>query len=351
MTNQAFRSIIIIRDKNGKVYVKYDSFFITFLIFYAKRVIFVSDMTSYHEIYNKIENAKTFDIRALITAHYFPFKPSFEPYFEEYDFSQIIFVTSGTAVYTTEENEYRVGPGMMFFRPAGKRSMYRWETEQASFALISFVCPSEAMKSFEGEPFSLCEEERATLLDLMRTAARICEPVKRDEGIRGMRLKSDVPSVVLNFVYASLERFLIMVYCRLNHIELLVDESQKVNRHIDDLGLVNEVKKYLSEHVSEQLSVGGIAAHFWVSQTALMKKFHKETGQGVIEYFTYLKIQKAKQMIQSSTQTFTQISEQLGFSSVNYFSKVFKAKVGMTPTDYSKYSSKRRVFAEVEDGE
>ncbi len=307
----------------------------------------VSNAPSYHETYNKIENARTFDIRALITAHYFPFKPSFEPCFEEYDFAQIIFVTSGTAIYTTEEAQYEVKPGMMFYRPAGKRSMYEWQTEQASFALISFVCPSEAMKAFEGEPFSLCEEERSTLLDLMRTAARICEPVKRGEGIRGMRLKSDVPSVVLNFVYASLERFLIMMYCRLNHIELLVDESQKVNRHMDDLGLVNDIKRYLSENLSESLTVAAVAEHFLISQTALKQKFHKETGQGVMEYFTFLKIQKAKQMIGSSSQSFTEISEELGFSSVNYFSKVFKEKVGMTPTEYSKYASKRRLLADV----
>ncbi len=310
----------------------------------------MSKEDAYHEIYNKIENARIFDIRALITAHYFPFKPSFEPCFEEYDFSQIIYVTSGTAIYTTEEAEYRVGAGMMFYRPAGKRSMYRWETEQASFALISFVCPSEAMSAFAGEPFFLCEEERVTLLDLMRTAARICEPLKRNEGMRGMRLRSDVPPVVLNFVYASLERFLIMVYCRQKHIELLVDESQKVNRQMDNLGLVNDVKRFLSENLSEPLTIGRIAEHFLISQTALKQKFHKETGQGVMEYFTFLRIQRAKQMIGGSNQSFTEISDELGFSSVNYFSKVFKEKVGMTPTEYSKFASKRRVLAEVEEG-
>lgn len=301
------------------------------------------------ETYNKIENAKIFDIRALVTAHYFPFKPSFEPCYEEYDFSQIIFVTSGRATYITDEGEYRVEPGMMFFRPANQRSMYRWETEQASFALISFVCPSEAMSAFLGAPFFLYEEERATLLDLMRTAARICEPVKRNEGLRGMRLRSDVPAVVLNFVYASLERFLIMVYCRLRHIELLVDESEKVSSLMDGVGLVNDVKKYLSENVSKQLTVRDIAAHFLISPTALTKKFRKDTGQSVIDYFTFLKIQKAKQMIGSSSHNFTEISEELGFSTVNYFSRVFKDKVGMTPTEYSRYSSKRRLFAEMEE--
>ena len=110
---------------------------------------------------------------------------------------------------------------------------------------------------------------------------------------------------------------------------------------MDDLGLVNEIKCYLSEHLSEHLSVDSIASHFLISRTALMNKFHKETGQGVMEHFILLKIQKAKQMISSSTQSFTEISEVLGFSSVNYFSKVFKEKVGMTPTEFA---AKRRML-------
>jgi len=62
----------------------------------------------------------------------------------------------------------------------------------------------------------------------------------------------------------------------------------------------------------------------------------------VIEYFTELKIIEAKKKISRSAGSFTEIAEGLGFSSLNYFSKVFRAKTGMTPTEYSRYSSKRR---------
>ena len=63
---------------------------------------------------------------------------------------------------------------------------------------------------------------------------------------------------------------------------------------------------------------------------------------GVIEYFNDLKIEQARLAIATTPKTFTEIAEELGFSSVGYFSKLFKAKVGMTPTAYSRYVSKRR---------
>jgi AraC-like DNA-binding protein len=295
--------------------------------------------------YNLIKNQKTFDVSGFVSAFSFAYKPSFEPCWEKYDFSQIFLVLSGTGIYTTEQGSYPIRPGMMIYRPAGKRSIYEWTTENVSFALISFVCHSEAMQVLERPPFTLYEEESATLLDVMRTGARICEGIHGEGALMGMRLKKGVPDVVLSFIYASLERFLSMIYCRLSGITLLQDETAKVAPFMKQTQLVEDVKRYLAEHLSEQLTLAALCQHFWVSPTALMKKFRAETGKGVMEYFTDLKISEAKRRIAKSAASFTEIAAALGFSSVAYFSKVFKAKTGMTPTEYSRYASKRTASA------
>ena len=54
-----------------------------------------------------------------------------------------------------------------------------------------------------------------------------------------------------------------------------------------------------------------------------------------------------KKKIQKTSDSFTEIAESLGFSSVNYFSRVFKSKTGVTPTEYSRHASKRRVGLDV----
>lgn len=304
------------------------------------------DMEKCYKI-NHIEKQKVFDVEAIVTAYTFDSKPDLEPWWERYDFAQIFLVLEGEGVYITEDSTYPVKSGMMFYRPAHKRSSYEWSSEKVRFALISYVCGSAAMEEIGEKPFFLYEEECATLLDVIRTAARICEPLKENERQIGMRVRANVPDVVLGFICASLERFLAMVYCRLNHIDLLVDESQKVNQYMDETRLVAEVKQYLAEHLSEQLTVHDICAHFGVSQTALMKKFRREANQGIMEYFTEQKIETAKLKIQKTSGSFTEIAESLGFSSVYYFSKVFKAKTGVTPTEYSKHASKRRASVSV----
>ena len=57
--------------------------------------------------------------------------------------------------------------------------------------------------------------------------------------------------------------------------------------------------------------------------------------QEVRNYFLALKITEAKRLIRESSLNFTQISESLGFSTIHYFSRLFKEKTGMTPTDYA----------------
>ena len=54
----------------------------------------------------------------------------------------------------------------------------------------------------------------------------------------------------------------------------------------------------------------------------------------VIFYFT--KINAVKAMISDTDLNFTQISEDLGFTIVYYFSKLFKSRVGTSPTEYEK---------------
>ena len=291
---------------------------------------------------NPVRRSKVFDITALVSAYRFSAPPQREPYWEKYNFSQIILVLEGTGFYETETETYRLEGGTIFYRPAFRSSRYGWTSEKVRFALISFACDSPAMEAFENGPIPLFEEERATLYDVIETGTRVCEHFKESEPLRGMHVKADTPDVVLDFIVSSLERFLCMVYCRLRGITLLTDESQKVNAFLEASTLAERVKEYLEAHVCDRITVSDVCARFGMSQTGLMRAFKRSTGRTLMDYLTDLKIEEAKKRIRKSTARFTELSEELGFSSVNYFSKVFKARVGMTPTEYSRQVSKRK---------
>ena len=292
--------------------------------------------------YNKIERNRNFEVEALVCAFYFEEKPYFEPYYEKFDFSQIFLILDGEGSYTTEGKSYKFSRGMMFYRPMNTESIYEWESDSCRFAVLSFVCNSPLMNALRPSPIPLYEEEISTLYEIIKTAERITVPIKENESVQGVRLKEDTPSVVIDYISSSFERFLSMVYCRLSGIDLIVDESEKVADYIRTTRLVSEVKKYISDNVSEKLSIAILCQKFGVGQTQLMKKFKRECGLGVMEYATKVKIECAKELISSSSGSFSEIAERLGFSSANYFSRVFRERIGMTPTEYGKYVSKRR---------
>ena len=114
---------------------------------------------------------------------------------------------------------------------------------------------------------------------------------------------------------------------------------------LETSALIRDIKEYLSKRVCDRIRIEDICLEFGISQTVLMEKFHKETNKTVIEYFNELKIGRAMDMIRGSMGSFTEISEALGFSSIGYFSKLFKSKTGMTLTEFSRLSSKRSVLA------
>ena len=294
--------------------------------------------------FNVTPSVRLFSVDALLTAHQFAYHPGISPYEEQYPFAQIFLVVEGSGYYETEGEVYRLSAGDMVCRPANKKSIIRWESERLHFLLVSFACASEHMKAFEGAPIPLCGEDEATLFELIRICNRIFEPMGETSDLRGMRLKPGVPDAAIAYVCTSLERFLTTLYCRLHYPKVLVDETQKANTLAGKSSLVIEAERYLNENIATALTMADICSHLGVSQTALSKKFHNETGCGVMEYFNNLKIERAKMMIRETNMNFTQISEHLAFSSVGYFGKSFKARVGLTLTEYSKRASKKRAM-------
>lgn len=59
------------------------------------------------------------------------------------------------------------------------------------------------------------------------------------------------------------------------------------------------------------------------------------------EYVVYLKLELAKELLQSEKNTVTSIASQLGFSDVYHFSRTFKSKIGLTPTQYKESTYKK----------
>ena len=93
-------------------------------------------------------------------------------------------------------------------------------------------------------------------------------------------------------------------------------ELTEETAHLKSSRLIQGVH-YMQEHVQEQIDM---------SRSTLQHLFHKEFGCGPMEYFSRMKIRRAREMMREENCNITEIAARLSYGSVQYFPDSLKKK-------------------------
>lgn len=101
---------------------------------------------------------------------------------------------------------------------------------------------------------------------------------------------------------------------------------------------------YMKENIKNpKLSNDLLAKETGISEVYFRKLFYKEYNTTPKQYILDIRIQKAKQLLINGKYKINTISEECGFSSVYHFCRIFKEKIGLTPSEYSKQNKIYRI--------
>lgn len=278
-------------------------------------------------IFHKVKKPFTIETVAL-ALNFQPLLISKPPYEEVYPFWQLFYVNRGKMEIEREGKRYAVNAGELVLRPPGERStMYYPETGTLYMGLIDFMTDDGSMEVLGKAPVALDGKEQAQLEALLAEASDFFK---------------DPPSDPLwqALLSSSLESFLIRLYGRITGIFPAAGTPEKKEIRKSRSETVERVDLILEERRFSSITVDELAAILGESPNALMKRYRRETRESIIEHFLSLKLETAKQFIATGEMNFTEIAELLGFSSVGYFSKFFKKRTGMTPSEYSQMSGR-----------
>lgn len=89
---------------------------------------------------------------------------------------------------------------------------------------------------------------------------------------------------------------------------------------------------YLAEEKEPQLST--LASMLHMSEAHLCRLFKEYTGYRPFEYMNLIRLQKARELLQSSSLSVGEVARACGYESHSYFTMLFKRHTGMTPTEY-----------------
>ena len=122
----------------------------------------------------------------------------------------------------------------------------------------------------------------------------------------------------------------------LRYMDAPVEKLKTSNAVHSENEIIRRAQQYISTHIREKLSVPSVARQVDVSPSYLTALFHKNLQISPGEYIRRIKLQESKQMIREDTMNFTEIAATLHYSTVHHFSRQFKEKFGITPTEYAR---------------
>lgn len=249
------------------------------------------------------------------------------------NFWRLYYVDRGHIVfYLTSEDSITLTFGHgIFIAPNTKFHHMETTTDNANMFSVFFRCPQLNKERFNKKLYSFSPTERTILSSLVTISQKQCERYSNNpKASKGTTFHANIPDYLPHLVKVSLEYLLLLLYQR-------KDNSSKVSKpstHYDNW-LVNSAIEFMYQCLDKKLTVQEIASHVGMSASNFHAVFKKATNQSVIDYFNTLKVEQAKILIRQKRYTHSEIATILGYSSESYFSRHFKKKVGMTPTEYA----------------
>ncbi len=274
---------------------------------------------------------KAFDVEELYSVHYFEYSSSYSFIGEEHDFWELVYVDSGSIDVTAAEDSRTLNRGQVIFHAPGEfHALAANGLEAPNLVVIGFGCKSSAMDFFKGYVGFMGATERELLARVVEESRGAYLSPLNDPTTKSLVPNPDAPVGAEQLIRASLEELLVLLLRRGESLS-----GRESGRLRGGSAMAEAIKEYLEQRLDQPLTVEQICRDNMIGRSQLQKLFHDETGGGIMEYFSSLKIKAARRMIREDRLNMTQIALKLGFQSVHYFSRRFKQFTGMSPSEYA----------------
>ena len=274
----------------------------------------LSDTLSVTEIYTVL--------RPDLTAHY-PGRG------ESHPFPEIIYLAKGEHTLLIDKQRYSLREGQMIvYAPHSFHESSDVRPTCAHACILTFASVSPSLASLYNRVLTLSKEQRIAIEGIVDEGVQYFCNRAPDDLVRGMLLRKGVDPSALSGLRKRIELFLIDL-CRENPVPKTKTALRWDAEYADALS-------FLERNIASPLSLSQIALGCSMSVSKLKQLFRERTGAGPIDCLIRLRIERAKVLIREGTYNMTEIAEQVGFSSLHYFSRTFKAHTGLSPTEYAK---------------
>lgn len=277
----------------------------------------------------KLKEFKTdIAVTKMANIHYFEFIKEYHTFKEKHAFRELVYVDSGAIKVESEGYCGTLCSKQLIIHKSNEvHSLSCFETDAPNVIIIGFECESERLDEFSHEPHTLSNEQIRILTEVIKEGRSVFLPPYDVPNLRDMKKRSDFPFGADQMLKLKFEMFL---------IELIRNAETHPNlpKEVRADSKTEEIFTYVNNNYKEKITLDDLCFIFGTNKTTVCKSFKEAYGETVIGYINKLRIKKAKKLMREGELNLTQLSARVGFSSIHYFSKLFKSYENMSPSEY-----------------
>src|SRR6201999_2289290 len=107
---------------------------------------------------------------------------------------------------------------------------------------------------------------------------------------------------------------------------------------------------YMLDHLNQPLQVSTLAAQASVSPSHYFALFKRQTGAAPIDFFIRLRMNHARELLESTCSSVKEVAAAMGYDDPFYFSRVFKSVHSVAPAEYRKRNGQARAMIQPLNG-
>lgn len=224
-----------------------------------------------------------------------------------HSFFSLVWFTGGSGSYVIDFDEYEIKTDRIFL--VSPQQIHNWDYSESSKGYILTIDYSL------GKELSLCS--LSPYLDINEKFSVFLETVILNL-IDNFRHKNDI-SIDIQYIYKQIERF--------------AAQNQQKHYSTPHSQLI-EFKKLISENLNHLLTVDKCAELLHLSKERLNTFCKEYIGISAKQYILDLKITEAKRQLIYTSYNINEITYNLGFDDSSYFSRIFKKKTSLSPSEF-----------------
>ena len=273
------------------------------------------------------------DIQSIISIHYFEYTKGFAFTGEVHDFWEFVYADRNQLLITAGAKEITLNKGELYLhRPMEFHNLRCKEESIANSVIVSFVSDCPELFSIAGRVIKCDEAAKQYMANIISEAASSFSSFLGDPYDNSLVRRKTQPFGSEQLIMINIEALL---------IHLVRSNTQPADTAVQSATLRTNEKlflqicEYLRDNCRERIVFEQVCKKFGQSPSSLKRLFATRMDCGIMEYFGRCKVDLAKELIRQNNLNFSNIATELGYSSVQYFSRHFKAVTGMTPSQYA----------------